>query len=427
MLSAVRRDTDILVVGGGPAGLATAHAAALAGASVQIVHRDEHIGLPVRTSGGSWALHLRELGIPQHLQHPIRSAIFASRSVMAEARFGVDHPVSLDITGTYRYLADLATQAGADLQTRARFISTEPVGDSEGSLAIDLRDGSHAGKSRGRWKSTILVGGEHHTVTSRFIVDASGSARAVTSSLGLQPRAVRYGVGAEYECKDLSPDRNRCVLFVGSKYCPAGYGWALPTMAGTVRIGIGVLQPDTDARPKPMMDEFLASDLPRQLGIVPGKVIERHFGVLPSETPNERAVFGNIVCVGDTAMQALPLIGEGIRYCIEAGRFVGKHLADAVKDPAHSERILSHYESWWKRRYAREFWLAWKMNVRIAKFSDEQWDMVTRAMQSISPDSLAQGLRAEITPAHFARFLIRRPSLAIKLTAHLLGMSRSGG
>ncbi len=397
------RAFDLLVVGGGPAGLATAHAAARAGLSVLVVHRDPHIGLPIRTSGGSWLFHLRQLGIPDHLHHPLRSATFASPYLSATTTFeGEDYAVALDITATYEYLADLARGAGAEIITGARYVNTDQRAPDD-------------------FRSTIAQGTREFRVRSRFIVDASGSARAVTVPLGLQTRPVRYGVGAEYEYENLCDDPHHCLLLVGSRHFPAGYGWALPGPHGRIRVGVGVLQPDTRARPRPMLDNFMASDQPARLGLRVGRLIDKHFGVLPSEPPNEAAVFGNIVCVGDSAMQALPLIGEGIRYCIEAGRFAGAAIGSASREPEAAARHLTTYERWWRKRYGYEFWLAWKMNLRIASFTDREWDMVARVMQGLSPNSIARGLRSEITPLELASFAIRRPKLAVTFAKALVG------
>ncbi|HEX8729006.1 MAG TPA: FAD-dependent oxidoreductase, partial [Ktedonobacterales bacterium] len=66
------RQYDVLIVGGGPAGLSAAEAAAKAGARVAVLERRKEIGYPVHTSGGSWISDMRAIGVPADLYYPIR-------------------------------------------------------------------------------------------------------------------------------------------------------------------------------------------------------------------------------------------------------------------------------------------------------------------------------------------------------------------
>ncbi|HKT36974.1 MAG TPA: FAD-dependent oxidoreductase, partial [Ktedonobacterales bacterium] len=72
------RTVDVLVVGGGPAGLSAAEAAAKGGATVAVLERQKEIGYPVHTSGGSWIADMQALGIPSDLYHPIKHVTFLS-------------------------------------------------------------------------------------------------------------------------------------------------------------------------------------------------------------------------------------------------------------------------------------------------------------------------------------------------------------
>ena len=80
-------DVDVLVVGGGPAGLAVAERAARAGRTL-VVHQDAEIGRPVRTSGGSWKAHLVALGIPSRFYREIDRLMIAAPGRRMEVSFG---------------------------------------------------------------------------------------------------------------------------------------------------------------------------------------------------------------------------------------------------------------------------------------------------------------------------------------------------
>src|SRR5258708_27740050 len=113
--AADERMYDVLVVGGGPAGLAAAEAAARTGVRVALLERQKEIGYPVHTSGGSWIRDMRALGIPAELYHPIRRVTFLAPN--RRAQFGYEEPgcCVLDVRGVYQHLAGRAVAAGAEL------------------------------------------------------------------------------------------------------------------------------------------------------------------------------------------------------------------------------------------------------------------------------------------------------------------------
>src|SRR5689334_12093932 len=106
-------ETDVLIVGGGPAGLAAAEAAAKQGVRVLVLERQNEIGYPVHTSGGSWISDMRALGIPDHLYHPIQKIYFVSPQ--REIPLYYEQPVCcvIDVRGVYQHLAGRAVNAGA--------------------------------------------------------------------------------------------------------------------------------------------------------------------------------------------------------------------------------------------------------------------------------------------------------------------------
>ena len=370
-------DVDVLIVGGGPAGLAAGERIARAG-RVLIVHRDEEIGRPVRTSGASWKGHLAALGIPEVYYQEMDSLRFATPGSSVSVSFGPDRPVILDVTATYRYLARRAQAAGASIECATALVR---VSQEEDGLV----------------RCRVRRGVVEQEIAARYVIDASGHHRAVLQRIGACGRLSRYAVGVEAEFENAGTNPAQAVLFVGDEFSPSGYGWIFPTNSRSVRVGIGIIRPDAKASPGDRLDEFLKSRQAVELGLRAGKLIEKHFGVIPCDGTAPSFVHGRILAVGDSAGQALPLVGEGIRYCIESGREAGSALAAALENPNGAGAALSAYQHWWDGKYRRQFALAQQANEKMGRFSDHSWQRAAELLAGLSGDEMAAALRMDFT------------------------------
>src|ERR1700693_1655583 len=111
-------EKDVLIVGGGPAGLAAAEAAASRGVRALVLERQNEIGYPVHTSGGSWISDMKALGIPEHLYHPVSKVYFVSPRRDAPLNYNPPVACVMDVRGVYQHLAGRAVAAGAAIRVR---------------------------------------------------------------------------------------------------------------------------------------------------------------------------------------------------------------------------------------------------------------------------------------------------------------------
>src|SRR5437762_10179832 len=109
-------ECDVLIVGGGPAGLAAAEAAAKLNARTVLLERQNEIGYPVHTSGGSWISDMKALAIPANLYHPITKVVFVSPHCEVLLHYNPAVACVLDVRGVYQHLASRAIAAGATLR-----------------------------------------------------------------------------------------------------------------------------------------------------------------------------------------------------------------------------------------------------------------------------------------------------------------------
>jgi digeranylgeranylglycerophospholipid reductase len=386
-------DTDVLIVGGGPAGLAAGEAAAKQGARTLILERQHEIGYPVHTSGGSWVSDMQSLNIPQHLYHPIEKVYFVSPHREIPLRYNSPLACVVDVRGLYQYLAGRAIAAGATL--RMRHTVEQTLVEDDRVCGVTARN--HVG--------------ERLTLRAAVTIDASGFSRHVGVRTEMGQAFHRYGYGAEYDLYAPHYPQDELYLIMGSQFAPRGYAWVFPRGHGRVRLGVGVIHPDCDDDARLYLDRII-SDLPQLREKFKGaSPVEYHTGLFPSEGPLARFSRNGLLLAGDAAGQGSTLVGEGIRFAIYSGQMAGAVAAEAVTANNISASFLERFDKRWRARFGRDMDIAYMINKRIANYSDAQWDSALDLMKRLTPTQMAQALRGDFTAGLVMGVLARNPGL----------------
>ena len=146
---------DVLIVGGGPAGLSVASRLPDDVATI-IVHQDQEIGLPIRTSGGSWTDDTARLGIPPEMYNVLEINEAYADAAHTLIPLQGNLPAILDTPRLYKWLASQSDHKDRELLLGTKFTAARRLGD-------------------GRFESTIRTrDGVNRKVLSTYLVDASG-------------------------------------------------------------------------------------------------------------------------------------------------------------------------------------------------------------------------------------------------------------
>lgn len=385
---------DILIVGGGPAGLSAAYSAARKNAKTLVLEKDDSIAQNIRTSGVSWIEDMKRLAIPEKCYNAIKNFRIISPSKDIVLRGKTPKSCVLDVRSTYQYLATLAAREGAEISVRSEVQSVKSNSNRISGVV--------ANTTRGKME-----------IDSNLVIDASGFNSVVARRSGLARNWTRYGIGAEYECYCDDIDPETWILMVGHKYSDAGYAWIFPVSKQRVRIGTGVGRPESITDPIKKLNSIMESKIKPLDELRNIQPIEFHYGFIPNEGSRKSTIFDGLMLVGDSAGQANPLVLEGIRFAIEFGRVAGEVGANSLSKGCTRES-LEQYEKFWKERVSSKIKSSLKVQSRWLQMNDDSWDREVEIIQQMTVEDFLDFIKAQFTTSRLMKLILTHPHSTAK-------------
>lgn len=385
---------DILIVGGGPAGLSAAYSAARKNAKTLVLEKDDSIAQNIRTSGVSWIDDMKRLAIPEKCYNAIKNFRIISPSKDIVLRGKTPKSCVLDVRSTYQYLATLAAREGAEISVRSEVQSVKSNSNRISGVV--------ANTTRGKME-----------IDSNLVIDASGFNSVVARRSGLARNWTRYGIGAEYECYCDDIDPETWILMVGHKYSDAGYAWIFPISKQRVRIGTGVGRPESITDPIKKLNSIMESKIKPLDELRNIQPIEFHYGFIPNEGSRKSTIFDGLMLVGDSAGQANPLVLEGIRFAIEFGRVAGEVGANSLSKGCTKES-LEQYEKFWKERVSSKIKSSLKVQSRWLQMNDDSWDREVEIIQQMTVEDFLDFIKAQFTTSRLMKLILTHPHSTAK-------------
>lgn len=385
---------DILIVGGGPAGLSAAYSAARKNAKTLVLEKDDSIAQNIRTSGVSWIDDMKRLAIPEKCYNAIKNFRIISPSKDIVLRGKTPKSCVLDVRSTYQYLATLAAREGAEISVRSEVQSVKSNSNRISGVV--------ANTTRGKME-----------IDSNLVIDASGFNSVVARRSGLARNWTRYGIGAEYECYCDDIDPETWILMVGHKYSDAGYAWIFPISKQRVRIGTGVGRPESITDPIKKLNSIMESKIKPLDELRNIQPIEFHYGFIPNEGSRKSTIFDGLMLVGDSAGQANPLVLEGIRFAIEFGRVAGEVGANSLSKGCTRES-LEQYEKFWKERVSSKIKSSLKVQSRWLQMNDDSWDREVEIIQQMTVEDFLDFIKAQFTTSRLMKLVLTHPHSTAK-------------
>ncbi|MEG3636634.1 geranylgeranyl reductase family protein [Micromonospora palythoicola] len=342
-MTAVENDADVIVVGAGPGGSATAYHLARHGVRVLLLEKTEFPREKVCGDGLT----------PRATRQLIRMGVDTSpeagwlhnrglRVIGGGVRLELDWPdlASFPNYGLVRtrldfddLLAQRAVSAGAKLRTSVNVIG--PVLDGDGRvIGVQGEDGPD--KAPVTFHAPLVVAADG--VSGRFPL-ALGLAKREDRPIGVAVR--RYYRSAARHDDDYLESWLE-LRAKGTNELLPGYGWIFGLGDGRVNVGLGILNSSSafgKTNYRRLLTDWLANTPPEwgmadeanAEGSILGAALPMGFNRVPHYTRG-------VMLVGDSGGMVNPFNGEGIAYAMESGELAAEVAVQALARPAGAER-----------------------------------------------------------------------------------------
>ncbi|OKI73967.1 geranylgeranyl reductase family protein [Micromonospora sp. CB01531] len=342
-MTAVENDADVIVVGAGPGGSATAYHLARHGVRVLLLEKTEFPREKVCGDGLT----------PRAVRQLIRMGVDTSpeagwlhnkglRVIGGGVRLELDWPdlASFPNYGLVRtrldfddLLAQRAVAAGAKLRTSVNV--TGPVLDADDRV-IGVQAEVGPDKELATFHAPLVVAADG--VSGRFPL-ALGLAKREDRPIGVAVRRY-YRSPAKHDDDYLESWLE--LRAKGSDALLPGYGWIFGLGDGRVNVGLGVLNSSAafgKTNYRRLLTDWLANtpedwgmtDEANAEGPILGAALPMGFNRVPHYTRGA-------MLVGDSGGMVNPFNGEGIAYAMESGELAAEVAVQALARPAGAER-----------------------------------------------------------------------------------------
>ncbi len=363
---------DVVIAGGGTAGLYMAYMLAKFGFSVLVVEQKPLDNL-FKVTGDAIGKHHVQQHIPDLPQDVIVNYYRGALVISPEEDITIEVPgegYALDISRWLRELARRAINAGAEIADSSSVVKPIYENGQVTGVVVSRKDGTHA------------------QVQAQVTVDATGASGAVRTKLPKElpisePLAPQDASYAFREIVELEHDIERqdfIRIYLDQRIAPGGYWWFFPKSQRVANVGLGIWGKHV-----------------RELGYNPARFYERLVkarpelsnrkilhsggGIVPTRRPLDTLVWNRFLAIGDAACAVNPVHGGGLGPALLSAKLASETLALAFEKGDLSVRGL------------------WSYNIRYIQaygLKQAKLDIFRLALQHMSNEELEAGLRAKL-------------------------------
>jgi len=363
--------SDAIIIGGGPVGSYAALNLAKLGVKVTVFEEHPEIGLPSHCAG-----HLSVRSLSAMDLYPLPDGIventFSTANFYSPAgtKFSIHlcRPVTtvLNRARFDQYLARQAELAGA------RYV----LKSSAKSLIIsdDFVKGVNIQRNMVKEEKAY----------SKITLDAEGiSSRLLKQAglTGLETKGLVYAVEAEVEnVQDV--ERDAVEVYFGKNYAPGLYGWLIPRLDGTAKVGLAT----NKGNPRDFLHQLMFKHPVASKQLKKAKITKMGYHAISLGGQIDRTYANGFLAVGDCASQVKPTTGGGVIFGLTCSKIAAETASEAIKHGDISADFLRIYQKRCSDLLGFDFNVMLRLRGFLDSLSDDKLDQMLRVCGKLGVD-----------------------------------------
>ena len=391
---------DAIVVGGGPVGSYVALNLAKLGVKTTVFEEHSTIGFPSHCAGHISIRSLKSMGL-YPLPEGVVENTFCAANFYSPA--GTKFPLHLSCPVTAalnrarfdQYLAKKAQEAGANFVLNSRVQS------------LLLENGFVKGAN------IKHADGAEEKVYSKILLDAEGVSSRLLRQTGLpalKPSGLVYAVEAEVEnVQDVELDAVE--VYFGKSYAPGFYGWLIPRLDGSAKVGLATNHGDPREYLKRLMFKHPVAS--KQLG--KAKITQVGYHAITLGGPIAKSYADGFLAVGDCASQVKPTTGGGVIFGLTCARTAAEVASQALKQDYVSSNVLQAYQRRCDDLLRFDFSVMLRLRRFLNSLSDEKLDEMLRVCAKLGVDRALRDVDEIDFQGKMLLTAVRKPAMVAAL------------